>query len=126
MKTGLKTGAKYEVTKVIEATHTITFDGLPPVLATPFLVWFLEESAMALIDPYLEHDELTVGTQVDIEHLGMAMVGDEVTFSATMVQHAGRELLFSVQAMNCEKLISKGVHRRTIVSRSKLVKRLAR
>ncbi len=125
MRSGLETGSNIEITKQIEKPQTITFDGLPPVLATPFLVWMLEESAMALISDFLEEDELTLGTHVDIEHLGMARIGDQVKFSATMIQMEGRQLLFSVQASNMGNLISKGLHRRTLVSRSKLIKKLS-
>ncbi|MBT5020787.1 MAG: hypothetical protein HON04_18805 [Planctomicrobium sp.] len=125
MRSGLKTGSKIEITRHINESQTITFDGLPPVLATPFLVWMLEESAMSLIAEFLEEDELTLGTQIDIEHLGMARIGDEVIFSATMIQMEGRQLLFNVQATNHGKLISKGLHRRTLVSKSKLIKKLS-
>jgi fluoroacetyl-CoA thioesterase len=126
MKSGLKTGLRYESAKTILESHTITFEGLPPVLATPFLVWLLEETAMELLDPFLEEDDLTLGTQVDIEHLGMARIGDEVTFVATVVNATGRDYLFRVEAMRQGKSISKGLHRRKLVSKTKLQKQLAR
>lgn len=113
------------VQRKITEDEAITFSGLPPLLATPFLVWLLEESAMELINPYLENDELTLGTQVDIEHLAAAQVGEEITFTATLVSCADREFLFRVQATNGRQIISKGLHRRRLVSQKKLVKRLS-
>ncbi len=126
MKQGIKTGLRHESVRTIEESHSIQFEGLPPVFATPFLVWLLEETAMELIDPYLEDDELTVGTSVEIEHLGTALIGDEVTFSATVIQVDGRDLLFRVDASCDGKLISKGLHRRKLVSRSRLLEHLTR
>ena len=126
MKSGLKTGLRHESTRTILESHTITFEGLPPVFATPFLVWLLEETAMELLAPFLEDDDMTVGTQVDIEHLGMAKIGDEVTFAATVVNTTGLDFLFRVEATNQGKLISKGLHRRKLVSKTKLQQRLAR
>ncbi len=126
MKSGLKTGVRHESRRRINESHTITFEGLPPVLATPFLVWLLEETAMELIHPFLEDGELTVGTSVEIEHQGAALIGDEVTFSATVVQIDGRDLLFRVDATLDGQPISKGLHRRKLVSRSKLLQKLTR
>ncbi len=126
MKSGLKTGLRHESTKTILESHTITFEGLPPVLATPFLIWLLEETAMELLQPFLEEGNLTVGTQVDIEHLGMARIEDEVTFVATVVNATGRDYLFRVEATCKGKLITKGLHRRKLVSKTKLQQRLAR
>lgn len=125
MKSGLKTGVRLELTRTIEEAQTITFDGLPPVLATPFLVWNLEETCMELLAGYLESDEMTLGTQVDVEHLGMARIGDDVRFVATVVQAEGRDFLFRVEAHNNGQLISKGLHRRKLVSKSRLQQRLS-
>lgn len=126
MKSQLKTGATQISLRTVEESQTIAFSGLPPVLATPFLVWLLEETSMELLDPLYEEDELTVGTHVDIEHLGAAQIGDEVKFVATVVQASGRDFLFRVEAECGGRPIAKGLHRRKLVSRSKLAQRLAR
>lgn len=107
-------------------SHAITFPDLPPVLATPYLVWMLEETCMELLQTVLQEDEMTLGTQVDVEHLGMARIGDEVTFVATVIQAEGRDFLFRVEAHHEGNLISKGLHRRKLVSTSRLQKKLNR
>ena len=50
---------------VVEAKHAIDFatGGMPAVLCTPWLVWFLEHAARAAVLPFLEPDESTVGAR---------------------------------------------------------------
>ena len=121
-----KTGAEYEFSKVVDLPLTIQFDGLPPVLSTPHVIWMLEESAMRLLKPFLGGDEMTLGTHVDVEHLRPALVGDEVTFRAKVVQASEREILFRVEATLEGETLARGLHRRTVISKSRLAKKLSR
>lgn len=111
--------------RIVAAEQTVSFAGLPPVLATPFVIWILEETAMELLEPFLEEDDLTLGTQVDIEHLGMARVGETVSLQAQVVRVDGRDYLFHVEARSRDQVLAKGLHRRRLVSRSRLLKKLA-
>lgn len=124
MQDGLRAAGQYQRSVVITDAHAIRFEPLPPVLATPFLIWLMEETAMELLHPFLEDDELSVGTKVEIEHLDVAQPGETVTFSAAIVNCDGRDLLFSVEAHCRGRLLAKGLHRRKLVSKSRMQQRL--
>ena len=126
MENSPKTGTTHKFERTVNPDLCIQFDGLPPVLSTPHLIWLLEECSMELIEPFLVDDEMTLGTHVDVEHLGPALTGDVVTFQATVIQASGREILCRVEATLLETTLARGLHRRTVVSRSRLAKRLLR
>jgi hypothetical protein len=71
MKRTPKVGTTGEQTFVVEPRHAIDFaeGGMPAVLCTPWLIWFLEHAARAAVLPLLEPGESTVGTEIQIRHL---------------------------------------------------------
>lgn len=121
-----KTGVRKDVTAPVAVEETITFEGLPPVLSTPALVWRLEHAALELMLPFLPAGHITVGTHVELEHLAPALVGDQVQCSATVVQGSGSEITFRIEAMGEGKLLCRGLHKRRIVAVASLSRRLAR
>ena len=55
MKSRPRPGATAEVIFVAEEKHAIDFaeDGMPSVLSTPWLIWFIEHSAREAMLPHL-------------------------------------------------------------------------
>lgn len=121
-----KTGTRHQFHRIVEPNLCIQFEGLPPVLSTPHLIWLLEESCMELLEDYLVEDEMSLGTHVDVEHLAPALIGDNVCFRSVIVQASGRDLLFRVEATNGDECLARGLHRRTVVSRNRLARKLNR
>lgn len=121
-----KTGTRKDAAAPVEPQETITFEGLPPVLSTPALVWRLEHAALELMLPYLPSGHITVGTHFELEHLAPALVGDQVQSSATVVQGSGSEMTFRIEATREGKLLCRGLHKRRIVAVESLARRLAR
>jgi fluoroacetyl-CoA thioesterase len=121
-----KIGASLETRFRVEPKHTINFGvaNLPPVLATPWLIWFLEHGALQLMEPFLDPGEITVGTQVDIEHLAPALVGAEVVCSARVIHHEGPLYTFHIEAHDEQDLLAKGLHKRRVVETERLARRL--
>lgn len=119
-----KTGDKHEFRFVVEDRHTVQFPGLPAVFSTPALIWQLETAAMRLIEPFLPEGTLTLGTHVDVQHLGPALLGDEVVCRATMVQGDRKEFTFRVEAVCRDRKIGQGLHRRRLVTIEQMRKRL--
>lgn len=72
-----KIGESHELTFTVERNHCVEFGekGIEPILSTPSLIWSLEYAAHDLLDRYLSEKELSVGTHVDIEHLGVTPLG---------------------------------------------------
>jgi hypothetical protein len=77
MRTGLKIGMTGERRFVVEPAHTIDNGegGMPAILCTPWLVWFLEHAARDAVVPFLDEGESTVGSHVDVDHLAATPVG---------------------------------------------------
>lgn len=121
-----KTGTLHRETFHVSTGDTITFPGLPPVLSTPALVWHLEHAAMCLIEPFLEPGQITLGTQIEIDHTAAALLGDEIDCIATVVRAVDAELTFRVEAYHSNRSLGRGLHRRRIVSVEKLQRKLAR
>jgi fluoroacetyl-CoA thioesterase len=70
-----RTGTEHRMTFTVREEDTVSFPGLPPVLSTPAVIWHLETAAMQLLASFLPEGRITVGTAVEIEHTGPALVG---------------------------------------------------
>lgn len=121
-KIGSMSETRFTVTteNVIEFAET----SLPPVLATPWLIWHMEHAALQLLEPFLDPGEISVGTQVDVEHLAAALIGDEVVCTARLIHHEGSTCTFQVEAHHEETRLAKGLHKRRIVETERLARRL--
>ena len=89
------------------------------VVATTTLILYFEEAAAALAMPYLETDEVTVGTHVCVDHLAPAQTGKPITVRAQLLRQQGRRLEFSMEARQEQALVMKGEHHRAVADSSK-------
>lgn len=97
-----------------------------PVLATPHLIFMLEDTCVRLVEPFLEDDEVTVGTAVHVDHLAATRSGEEVQVRAELVSVRGRRLVFRLEARSGGGVVARGVHERAIVDRTKFEAALTR
>ncbi len=95
------------------------------VLATPFLIGYMELTARNTIRPYLEPDEDSVGTLVNIRHLAATPVGMSVQFRAEVTAVEGRRVVFRVEARDESELIGEGIHERFVINIPRFVTKLA-
>ena len=126
MKSPVKVGATGEAGFTVEPQHTIDFNrpGLPPVLSTPSLIWFLEHAALAALEPVLEPGEVSLGTEIEIQHVAPTPVGRKVTCAAHVVRADGPAVTFQVEARDEHELIARGLHQRRIVRVEGFAKRV--
>jgi predicted thioesterase len=112
-----KIGATGERKFTVETAHAISFgqNGPPPVLSTPWLVWFLEHAALDAALPFLEPGEITVGTRVEIDHLAPTPLGAQVTCTARIVHSEGPVISFQLEASDGHEMIARGFHKRRAV-----------
>jgi len=89
------------------------------VLATPWLIGYLEMTARNVVKPLLLDEEDTVGTHVNIRHLAAAPIGAEVQFEAEVIRIDGRRVEFRVAARSAGELIADGTHERAVVNVSR-------
>jgi len=127
MRSGLKVGTAGEQRFVVEPAHAIDLAGgsVPPVLSTPWLIWFLEHAARGAVLPFLDEGECTVGAHVDVDHLAATPVGHAVTCLARVVHIEGRLIAFQLEARDETELIARGFHRRRVIQTDRFARRIA-
>jgi fluoroacetyl-CoA thioesterase len=118
------TGTVGEQKFVVESRHTIEFPDLPPVLSTPSLIWFLEHASIEALRSVLEPGELSVGTELEIQHLAPTPLGQDVTCRARVVRADGPKVSFQVEARDGHELIARGSHTRMVVRAASFAKRV--
>ena len=76
----LEVGMKLEVEKLVTENDTAAkaASGAVEVLATPFMIAWMEEASLHLVQKGLEEGLTTVGTEVNIKHLKGTLVGKTV------------------------------------------------
>ena len=122
----MKEGASYTSTMRVVAETTADYIGSGDlaVLATPAMCALMENAAMLAVAPYLEAEQTTVGTALNIEHLRATKVGEVITATAVLTEINGRELKFNIAARDEVGIIGEGTHTRFIVNRKKFMSKL--
>jgi fluoroacetyl-CoA thioesterase len=110
-----------------EATYAVTPDMRPPhiagILATSRMIGLVEDTCLAAVQPLLADGQTTVGTRVDLTHVGTARAGEEVTVRIRLARVTrGRLLSFEVEVTAPVGVISSGSHQRLVVERSRLAR----
>lgn len=92
-----------------------TFDDIPEVLATAYMVVMMEGTATKALRPHLDANEGSLGIHVDVSHLAATLPGQTVTVTAEITEVAGRKITFKVTAHDGLDKIGEGIHQRMIV-----------
>jgi len=90
---------------------------MPPVFATAYMVAFVEATCIEALAPYLEADEGTVGTQINMSHVAATPIGMSVTARVELVTMERRQLLFRAVCRDAKDLIGEGLHERFVINR---------
>ncbi|MSP94966.1 MAG: thioesterase [Alphaproteobacteria bacterium] len=98
---------------------------LPPVLATPVMLLFMENAALNAVKPFIEKGESVVGIGVNLRHLAATPAGSRVTADAEVTRVEGRRIEFKVSARDETEEIGSGTHDRMVVDIERLSARLA-
>lgn len=117
MKTPPRIGASAEVTFVVESHHAVDFskEGMPLVLSTPWLIWFLEHTAREVLLPLQEPGESSVGTEIELQYMAPTPLGHHVRCLARVTGVDGPRVAFQIEAHDERELIARGFHRRCVV-----------
>jgi fluoroacetyl-CoA thioesterase len=107
-----------------EAVYEVTPDMRPPhiegILATSRMIGLMEDTCLEAVQPLLDAGLTTVGTRVDVTHVGTARAGEKVTIRIQLTRITQRRLLaFEVEIAAPDGVISTGTHQRLIVERSR-------
>jgi len=112
----------YSVSEEHTASHVGS--GSLRVLATPWLIAFMERTARLLLAEDLPAGTSSVGVHVDVRHLAATPVGGQVQARAEVLSVEGPSVRFKVQAWDRQELIGEGEHERVIIDEERFLKRL--
>jgi fluoroacetyl-CoA thioesterase len=114
-------GTRGEAETTVQPNQTLTAwkEHLPPVYSTPYMIGLMEAAGYNALEPFLEGDEVSVGTSINIVHRAPAVVGMRIKAEAVLEKFDGRFYTFRVSASNGKEVIGYGTIARAIVSKSK-------
>ena len=122
----LTPGTTNEITRTVTADMTADALGNPGVMvfATPSVLTLIENVCSEMLRPHLPAGAATVGTSVDMKHLGATPLGMQVKAKATLLETDGRRFVFSVEVSDAKEKVAEAKHERFLVN--DLAKFLAR
>ena len=85
-------------------------------LSTPSMIRAMEQASQRAILAHLPPKQSTVGFEVNIRHVAGADIGATVVAVAELERIDGRWLYFKVEALDGERTIGVGTHRRAIIT----------
>jgi fluoroacetyl-CoA thioesterase len=126
MKDAPKIGTVGEERFVVSEQHIIDFahDGMPQILCTPWLIWFLEHAARSAMLPLLEPGESTVGVVINVEHLAATPLGAEVVCKARVIYTDGPVISFQFEAHDEHEKIASGTHKLRVIQAARLARKV--
>jgi len=125
MKPTLKPGLAATRKITVDEPRVISFMGEDcRVYATPRIISDVEYTCRDFLLGHLDPGEDSVGTKVNWEHLGPALLGEEVAVSIKLLQIDGRRVTFEASVEAGGDAVARGTHERFIVDVQKVRERL--
>ena len=125
MKETLQLGVSFTAKALIEKDKTIGFMGEDlRVYATPFMVQDAERSCRNFMLEHLEDGEDTVGSRVEIDHLGPTLVGQTIEIEGKVTEVEGPRVLFEVEIRDEIDTVGRVKHTRFVVEKARQGSRL--
>ncbi len=85
-------------------------------ISTPSMIRAMEQASQNAVLDHLPPDQSTVGFEVNIRHVAGADIGATVVATAELERVDGRWLYFKVEAVDGDRTIGVGTHRRAIIT----------
>ena len=96
------------------------------VFGTPCMIALMEKATVNAVAPFLENDETTVGTQINVSHCKASAVGAVITARAQLREVQGRKLVFDVSAVDDKgDVIGEGRIERFVVFAERFMSKLS-
>jgi predicted thioesterase len=125
MSETLKPGLSATRRFVVDRDRTISFMGEDcRVYATPKLMYDMEVVCRDLLLAHIEPGKDSVGTRVELDHLGATLLGMWVDISVTLTAIDGNAASFDFSARDAVEEVARGKHNRFIVGLEKTAQRL--
>ena len=125
MKPSLKPGLADTRKITVDEPRVINFMGDDcRVYATPRIISDVEYTCRDFLLGHLDPGEDSVGTKVNWEHVGPALLGAEITISVKLANVDGRRVTFEAFVNDGADAVARGTHERFIVDVQKVRERL--
>jgi predicted thioesterase len=115
-------GQEYTLTFTVESHMTATLDGIEihPVCSTVSMVYYAELAARRVIEPFFEEEDQAIGGGINLQHIGMAALGETIDITARVIAFDGRILLCEIESKLHGKdiLLSKGTQTQLVLKQS--------
>lgn len=108
-----------------EQTAIHVGSGSSRVLATPWMIAFMERVSHRLLAEKLPPGASSVGIHIDVRHLAPTPVGSQVKIKAAIRSVDGERVAFIVEAEDSTEVIGKGEHERMVIDEARFFKRVA-
>jgi fluoroacetyl-CoA thioesterase len=118
-------GMSAERTRVVTPDLTVKHfvPKMPAVYATPMMIMEMEMASVDAIAAHLTAGWVTVGTEVDIRHLGASAVGALIRTTTRVIAVERRVIRFEVEAFDGARKVGDGRHARGLVNVASFMKR---
>jgi predicted thioesterase len=94
------------------------------VLATPWMIAFMERVSHRLLCEHLPEGWSSVGIEVDVRHLAPTPVGSTVQVRCRVREVDGLRVLFEVEAWDAVEKVGEGLHRRMAIDEARFLRRV--
>ena len=120
-------GMRNEKTYSIENEHTAIHvgSGASRVLATPWMIAFMERVSHQLLAKYLPEGYSSVGVLVNVRHLAPTPVGESVRITTEISAVDGSHIIFNVQAWDRSEQVGSGQHERVVIDEARFLRRVS-
>ncbi|GAA3455498.1 thioesterase family protein [Dactylosporangium matsuzakiense] len=108
------------LTRLFPVTKDVTTDHVPeadPVLSTPSIIAFMEDTAADILRAAFAPGTASLGTWIGVRHSGPATIGQTVTVTAVLADVRGRRYLFDVHAHVDGREVGDGQVAQTLIGR---------
>ncbi|TVP91728.1 thioesterase family protein [Alkalibacterium sp.] len=109
--------------KESETAQAVGSGGLP-VLSTPHMIAYMENTAMTLMQKELEEGETSVGMEINVNHLAPTALKKKVAVKAEQTDQNKGIYTYKIEAFVDNQLIGKATHKRAVVNEEKFMNRL--
>ncbi|MDT8321238.1 MAG: hypothetical protein RQ826_12000 [Xanthomonadales bacterium] len=121
LEPGLKAARRVEV----DRDRTISFMGDDcRVYSTPNLLYDIEMACRDLLLEHIETGRDSVGTRIELDHVGATLMGMWVEIDVTLTEVNGGAVAFDFTVRDAVEEVARGTHRRFIVDIEKTAQRL--
>jgi len=98
--------------------------GSSRVLATPWMIAFMERVSHRLLTCCLPEGYSSVGTHLDVRHLAPTPIGATIRVKAEVLSVDGIRIYFKIEAWDNLEKIGEGTHERVVIDEARFLRRV--